>query len=92
MDEKELMVPLELGYVREAVRTKALHFRVCRNVCHFHDHSRTRSPPLIHSVFLNNCAIFLILQNPGGGEKQESNQWRGGRRVRWPTTPRVARN
>lgn len=34
----------------------------------------------------------FTLKNPGGGEKQESNQWRGGRRARWPTTPRVARN
>ena len=51
---------------------------------------------MMHSVCLNSCVVvFFILKkkkNPGGEEKQESKQWMGGRRPRWPTTPRVPRN
>ncbi|KAI3377510.1 hypothetical protein L3Q82_008683, partial [Scortum barcoo] len=77
MDEKELMIPLELGYVQEAERKKAL-IRWFTSECAEMGHKYT-----INTVF--------TVKNPGGGEKQESNQWRGGRRARWPTMPRVAR-
>lgn len=85
MDEKELMLPLELGYVQEAGRKKALIKRfTSKNVVTFMTTSTHGHKCTMHTVF--------ILKNPGGGEKQESNQWRGGRRARWPTTARVAKN
>ncbi len=78
MDEKELMIPLELGYVQEAERKKALLKRFT-----------SECVEMGHKCTINTVFTF---KNPGGGEKQESNQWRDGRRARWPTMPHVARN
>lgn len=77
MDEKELMMPLELGYVQ--VENKDVSFFVTCEKCS----TRMVSERHLH---------IFIFKNTGGGEKQESKRWQGGRRARWPTMPLVARN
>lgn len=62
MDEKELMMPLELGYVREADKRKALVKKfdtacvaifVTFKIILTHGHTC-----LIHTAFLNKAVIF----------------------------------
>lgn len=56
MDEKELMIPLELGYVQEAERRKALMDRFTSKCSHL-----LLITNVWHAVFLNNSGLFLIL-------------------------------
>lgn len=94
MDEKELMMPLELGYVLEVEKRKALMKKftsehvVSLSLPKSHIWSQTYKE---HCFSEQHCHSF-VLEIPGGGEKRESNRLQGGRRARWPTTPHVARN
>lgn len=47
---------------------------------------------IAHIVLYEQLCCFFILKIPGGEEKQELKQWLVGRRARWHTTPRAARN
>lgn len=97
MDEKELMMPLELGYVQAAEKRKALIKKStseCVEVFVTLKITSTHTWPQMYDIhcFCEQHCYFFILEIPGGGEKQESNRLQGGRRARWPTTPHVARN
>lgn len=71
MDEKELMIPLELGYVQGPRKGKELVLVPAENVVYVHDHK-----------CMTTLLFFFIPEIPGGGEKQESKRWQGGRRAR----------
>lgn len=99
MDEKELMIPLELGYVEEAERKKNTHLLHFVSDCveMFITHLPILFKLLMVSqvlfmLFFKNLWCFFLLGNLGGGGKQDTKQWQGGHRARWPTTARVARN
>lgn len=83
------MIPLELGYVREAEGDKLLNS--CSERVAF-------ATFMITSINEHKCiictAFFLMYRkkNLGGEGKPGSNLWLGARRVRWPTTPRVAKS
>lgn len=78
MDEKELMMPLELGYVQVENNVSFFFWQLIKSV--------------IYQVSDCHLCFFFFLKKTGGGEKRESKRWRGGRRARWPTMPPVARN
>lgn len=74
MDEKELMLPLELGYVQVAERNKCINIKlqviIYVNQC-------------IKGILI--MFLFIYSLNIAGAEKQESNLWQGGPMARWPT-------
>lgn len=66
MDEKELMIPLELGYVQESEKKKALMKQFTSESVEFTlmTTSSQRHKCTTHTVFLNNTALFFILKIP----------------------------